>query len=364
MDELEFKTQEQVMNDIRSELESAGYNVTDWEPGSRNRTRWEIVSRVARGLWWMLEQVLQLFFISSQKMAGMYLEWRVSERGITRKPGAKSKGRVRLSRSTPSPIFITVPKGTEFITTDRKVKVVTLEEAFIPIGGTFADVQVEASEVGRIGDLSDGVELKEAGISIAGLETITVFGGLSGGVDRETDEELRARYLEEIRNPDRGGAPSDYEKWAKQVNGVHLARCLPLARGPGTVDVLIAMETGLPTQELINEVAAYIQERRPVGADVRIISPSPVVINVAGTIYLAEGFDFAAVHAATAEAIRDYIQTLGIGGTIRPTHIGKVILSVEGVRDYELSEPAENHYLASDEMATVGTITFVQGSEN
>lgn len=351
------------MDDIRADLEDSGYNLTDWESGSRNRTRWEIVSRVARGLWWMLEQVLQLFFISSKTMEGEKLEWRVSERGITRKPGAKSKGQIQFSRTTPSPLFISIPKGSEYITKDRTVKVVTLEDAFIPVDGLSVEVDVEAVEVGRAGDLPDGVELQETGISIVGLETIKVFGGLTGGVDRETDEELRERYLEEIRNPERGGAPSDYEKWAKQVNGVYLARCLPLARGNGTVDVLIAMETGLPTAELIADVEAYIQERRPIGADVQVISPTPVVVNVSAILYIADGYDFATVNAAVTEAVRDYIQTLGIGGTVRPTYIGKVILGIEGVSDYELTTPAQNLVLQDDEMATVGMLEFVQGSD-
>jgi uncharacterized phage protein gp47/JayE len=55
----------------------------------------------------------------------------------------------------------------------------------------------------------------------------------------ETDAAYLARLLEYIRRPPAGGNKYDYIKWAKEVDNVADAWCLPLARGRGTVDVII-----------------------------------------------------------------------------------------------------------------------------
>lgn len=58
----------------------------------------------------------------------------------------------------------------------------------------------------------------------------------------ETDEEYLARLLEYIRRPPAGGNKYDYIKWAKEVDYVTSAWCVPLGQGLGTVDVIITAD--------------------------------------------------------------------------------------------------------------------------
>lgn len=105
----------------------------------------------------------------------------------------------------------------------------------------------------------------------------------------ENDADYLARLLDYIRRPPAGGNKYDYEKWAKEVDGVQGAYAFPLAQGAESVDVVIvanAATTGseIPSQVLIDAVAAYIADVRPVGARfVRILAPTIVYQGVTMT---------------------------------------------------------------------------------
>lgn len=121
----------------------------------------------------------------------------------------------------------------------------------------------------------------------------------------ENDADYLARLLGYIRQPPAGGNQYDYEKWAKEVDGVQAAYAFPLAQGAESVDVVIlanATTTGseIPNQALIDAVAAYIEEVRPVGARfVRIMAPTIVLQDVTMT---GVGIALAAAVQADIEA--------------------------------------------------------------
>ncbi len=105
----------------------------------------------------------------------------------------------------------------------------------------------------------------------------------------ENDAAYLARLLDYIRRPPAGGNKYDYEKWAEEVDGVHAAYAFPLAQGAESVDVVIvanAATTGseIPSQALIDAVATYIEDVRPVGARfVRVLAPTVVLQDVTMT---------------------------------------------------------------------------------
>lgn len=106
------------------------------------------------------------------------------------------------------------------------------------------------------------------------------------GVSRTADENdaaYLARLLSYIRRPPAGGNQYDYQRWAKEIDGVAEAYVFPLAQGGESVDVVIlanAVATGseIPDQELLDAVFAYIETVRPVGARfVRVLAPTVVL---------------------------------------------------------------------------------------
>lgn len=66
----------------------------------------------------------------------------------------------------------------------------------------------------------------------------------------ETDAELLARLLDDIRRPPAGGNQYDYIKWALAVSGVAKAYCVPLGQGLGTVDVIVVADEDVTGSEI------------------------------------------------------------------------------------------------------------------
>lgn len=347
---LNTKTFDQIVNEIFARLTAAG--ITDFNPGSVARTLVEAFAYGLDEVWYAISQVPDKFFID--KATGEWLDRRAWEWGLTRNPGTKAKGNVIVSRSTPAPFGQLIPKGTQFAYGDLVYQ--STQDAELPQGATEAAVPVEAVAVGKAYNLPAGVELKQVGIAISLIETVRVAPeGITGGVDPESDEELRQRIMATIKNPIRGGTKRDYETWA-QAAGAKVAKCIPAARGPGTVDVLVITQSGLPDEQFLQQVQAYIEERRPLGADVRVIAPQVLQVNITATVMIASGYSQYEVINNINSALAAYIASIPIGGIIRPTAIGSTILGVQGVEDYTLAAPTSNITLAPDQIAQLGQV--------
>jgi len=121
-----------------------------------------------------------------------------------------------------------------------------------------------------------------------------------------TADDTAADYLEKVldnlRQPPAGGNKYDYVKWAKEIVNVKRAYSYPLAQGAESVDVVVVADeaaTGseIPTQALLDEVLAHIQDQRPVGARyVRVLAPTIEAQDVTMTVYGA-GVDTAVIAA-------------------------------------------------------------------
>lgn len=73
------------------------------------------------------------------------------------------------------------------------------------------------------------------------------------------------------------GNIAHYIQWAKEIPGVHKVKVFDLARGNGTVDVVLIADDNEPAPEsLIADVAEYIESQRPIGADVLVTSAEAV----------------------------------------------------------------------------------------
>src|SRR5690606_31261962 len=94
------------------------------------------------------------------------------------------------------------------------------------------DAGTSVTLVQPVDDVSSAGEVGEAGIA--------------GGVDAETDDDLRARLMQRIQEPPRGGAVNDYERWALEVSGVTRAWVYPGHLGIGTVGVTFVMDNNDP----------------------------------------------------------------------------------------------------------------------
>lgn len=270
-----------------------------------------------------------------------------------RKPAAAATGAVSFTGVSGS----IVPAGT-ILRTAAGVQVATTAEVTLTAGaGSAAAAAVDA---GAAGNLVAGTPLSLVS-PIAGVQsTATVASGaLTGGADVEDDEALRARVIARIQQPPQGGCAYDYVAWALQVEGVTRAWVYPQELGLGTVTVRFVRDDDaslIPDAGEVATVQAHIDALRPVTAQVTVVAPVTVPLDLAITGLTP---DTAAVRAAIEAEIIDLLRREAVpGGTILLSHLREAISIAAGEADHALTIPAANVTHATGEMAVPGTITW------
>jgi predicted phage baseplate assembly protein len=150
-----------------------------------------------------------------------------------------------------------------------------------------------------------------------------------GGVDAESIDDLKARAALLIRSRDRAVSKGDFELLVQRA-APSLARTKCLSGeevgSPGTVLVLVIpdipdgrvpFEVFRPSQEVLDSVRAFIDERRLVGTTVRIEPPRYLGVSVAARIALKPGVDSAQVLQQADLTIANFVHPLrgGYDGT-------------------------------------------------
>jgi len=161
---------------------------------------------------------------------------------------------------------VIIPVGTT-MTGANGLQYQTVTEGEVSSGG-FGTSEAVALTSGADGNLLDGDTL-DLNPAIPGITLATLLGDMTGGVDQETDDQLRERILFRIQNPPMGGSQADYVRWTMAVAGVTRAWAA-CEIGPGTMTVRFLMDDlypdnyGLPQQQDIETVENYIDTMRPV----------------------------------------------------------------------------------------------------
>jgi uncharacterized phage protein gp47/JayE len=149
-----------------------------------------------------------------------------------------------------------------------------------------ATVQIQALTPGSNGNMNLGDGLAWASPMPAGVNAMITVISLTGGTDEESDDELRARLLQRIRQPPMGGDADDYVKWALAFPGCTRAWLSPREMGIGTVtlrfmlDDLRASTGGFPNANDIANMQTWIDSVRPITVlDCFVVAPIPEPIS-------------------------------------------------------------------------------------
>lgn len=191
-------------------------------------------------------------------------------RGAT---GARKADALRLVNTTGAGVAYTA--GAE-LTHSSGLRFALNESGTVPASSS-KDVDLVAVDVGAATRLEAGEELQFS-TPIAGLEelAVLVLDLDVDGDDAELDGPYRTRLLAHLQAPPRGGAAVDYEYWAlESAASIASAYCYPNRAGLGTVDVA-ALHAGSGAERLLDVtertvLLAYLNERRPVSATVRVL---------------------------------------------------------------------------------------------
>lgn len=318
-----------------------------------------LISPLAYELWKMyqsLNAVIPIAFVD--ETSGEYIDRRAGEFGITRREGTRAKVDITVTGTEGAMI----PAGTVILTPDSKEYTV---DSNIRISGETGTGKATAALQGEDGNAEQGTVF-QLYKSISGIEGITAAENGEGGTNPETDAALVQRLYEHWRRPATSGNVYHYEQWAKEVAGVGAVKVFPLARGAGTVDLVLIDSAGKPASpELVDNVAKYIEPLRPIGADVQVSAATEKVIVVEAELIMLEGASFEAARQQIEAAIRERVgKDAFTASAVSYNRMGYLILAVEGVQDYRnltLNGAAEDVPITEREVAVVTSVNLTQG---
>ncbi len=301
---------------------------------------------------WVLDQSFP------QTAQGIYLDRHGAMRGLKRLKATRSKGVLRFSVKTAPAMDIAIPAGTVCMTAEE-VRVQTTQDTLLQAGTLYADAPAEAVEPGTGGNAVPGSVrfLTACPLAVTGVTNPAAF---TGGTDEEDDQTFRSRILESYQRLPNGANTAWYETTAMRCPGVTAAKAVGRAEGPGTVNVYVTGENGLPDEALLANVQAELQEKREIAVTVKVLSPTSRTVNVAVQVAPKDGADKEAVLEAARQAIAGFFSGRLLGKALLLAELGNRLYRLEGVENYRFIAPAEDIPADSTVLPVLGSLEVTE----
>src|SRR6056297_1647342 len=218
----------------------------------------------------------------NQYMSDDNLDALVEELGITRQPGDFATGEVQFTTQS---ALTQIPEGT-VVTTELdsdgdSLQFETTESVETADGVTIvSNVSIQSVEAGNEYNLPQGeiVRVQSPPVGVTGVINTT---DTTGGSDRETNDQLRARGKEAVSSSSLGGTTSGIRAFIRQsVEGVTQGNIIideSLDTAPPFVDVIVDGGTDA-------EVIDAIEESRPTGIRHNLVRPELITLGVSANL--------------------------------------------------------------------------------
>ena len=177
---------------------------------------------------------------------------------------------------------------------------------------------------GRAGNVAENT-ITQLRTPVAGVSTVTNPRPAIGGVDAERLDSARQRAPLEIRSRYRAVTAEDFEFLAGEASSrVARAVCVTPDGGPIAVhivprvdpaDRLLTYEELAPDEELLTEVAAYLDERRLIGTTVQLLPVRYRGLSVVVNLQASPTADIRRVEEDVSHALYTYLNPL-VGGDV------------------------------------------------
>lgn len=258
------------------------------------------------GFYISLNQVQLAAYI--QTATGQALDYLAVIAGLTRYPASAA---VRLG------IFdMAVPIGSRYSTINGADSI-NFQATAATTGETEGDYyfQLTAETPGSIGNEYTGPILPIT--AIPGLNSAQITDILVPGDDEESDEDFRARIIEALNDRPFGGNIASYRTYIMDIDGVGAVQVYPTWNGGGTVKCSVLGADYLPASPtLVENVQNAVDPppnqglglgTAPIGAQVTIVAPETLTVNVSATLLLSSGYTIGQVQAPVQQAIENYM---------------------------------------------------------
>jgi len=284
----EIKDFATLLEELLAQAKTRMTRIKNWVVGGVVHSIIAVLAKGLEKLYEALSHAIDLAFLDTT--SGIYLVAIARLLGLTPLEATKARGRVVFYRTTTT-TEKTVPAGTMTSTSSGSVRFRTTASVTLLVGEAEKEAEVEAEMAGASGNVADDaiVRLVSAVPGIDGVRNDQDGGWLDReGSDAETEDELRVRCQTRWASFAYGGTAELYEFTALSISGVQRVTVRAEApRGEGSVDVLFTSTApdGAPTPDLVAEVQALVDARKPCEADVLANGPQMVTNDIAMIIY-------------------------------------------------------------------------------
>ena len=285
--------------------------------------------------------------------------------GVKRLPAQPARTTLRFYTDEPKTFDIIIPANTK-ATPDQKIFFKTTQEATIPAGQTYVDVEAVCEETGTIGNgfLPGQINMLSTPIPyVVAVENITTS---MYGTDIESDEHLRERIRlapESFSNAGSKGAYIFHTKSAHQ----DIADVSVFSPQAGQVKVVFILKNGvLPDTDMINTVKAYLNDEkiRPLTDQVFVEAPAVVNYDIDFTYYILKDYEplQKQIQEKVEKVVQEYIlwQKTKIGRDILPEELISRLKAIQGVYRIDINQPVYTA-LSQDQLAVTNNISINYG---
>ncbi len=291
-----------------------------------------------------------------QTAVGEYLDRHAALRGLTRGAAQKAEGVLRFFVDAPAAGELSVPAGTE-CRSAAGTAFVTTQAGVIAEGETECSVAAAAAAAGSGGNVP-AQSVTCMILPPPGVTGVVNDAAFSGGTDGEDDEALRGRILTSYRLLPNGANKAYYASRVLDQPGVAAVEVTPRGRGAGTVDIVFAMQDGVPSDDKVAEIAEMLDRDREICVDIGVTAPTTRTVNITARLKAASGYSFAAVSAAAETALSEWFGGALLGKPVFRAKLQALVMAVEGVENCVLSLPSADYSGGSGVLPVLGTVSF------
>lgn len=273
---------------------------------------------------------------------------------LTRLPASQAKGSITVTGAdgdiVPAGTLATRTDGVEY-TVDQDI---TIDATLTAVGA------ITSVETGRNVNLDAGAPLTLSGVG-GGVNTAAVSGSLTGGMEIETDDQLRHRVVLGFQRRGEFGSLCNYERWAFECLAGVTRSWANFSGGVITLSFMMdnSYPDGIPLQADADALKACLDDRcRAVvnqSVDVAILTPKIMAIDVQcptnKSLTTAEA-------AAIAAEVTEYITVNAEPG--RDFIVAEIENVIRGARPDLIITVANGPFTAlPGEIFTTATVTFI-----
>jgi len=279
---------------------------------------------------------------------GNFLDNLAALKGITRNAASAATTMIRFCLSEVRNSVITIPKGTRVTTAAASCYFETTEVVEIGKGKLYAEIKAECTVTGELGNDYEVGEINVIVDPIAYIDSVINVSVSSAGTDTENDEHLAERVFLAPSQYSVAGPDEAYAYWVKTFNS-DITDVKITSPSPVVVDVRFIMKNGeLPDETIVGNLQDFLEDKkiRPLTDKVQVGAPEIVEYNLDIKYYINESDKSRTetIKSDVTTAVENYIiwQCSKIGRDINPSKLTKLIIEA-GAKRIEIAEPTFCH---------------------